>query len=77
MHFLQKCYQNLVRNNRHCNKFGKFAILVQTCKSLVRNEKLTSISEEFCKICDSCKLGFFCDETKSSGNEFLVKLMIP
>ena len=57
MHFLQKCYQNLVRNDRHCNKFAKFAILVQTCKVLVRNAKLTRISEEFCKICDSCNLG--------------------
>ena len=57
MHFLQKCYQNLVRNVRHCNKFAKFAILVQTCKILARNAKLTRISEEFSKICDSCNLG--------------------
>ena len=54
--FLQKCYQNLVRNVRHCNNFAKFAILVQTCKILVSNAKLTRISEEFCKICDSCNL---------------------
>ena len=58
MHFSQKCYQNLVRNVRHCNKFAMFAILVQTCKILVRNAKLTRISEELCKICDSCNLGF-------------------
>ena len=57
MHFLQKCYQNLVRNVRHCNKFAKIAILVQTCKILARNANLTRISEEFCKICDSCNLG--------------------
>ena len=57
MQFLQKGYQNLVRNVRHCNKFAKFAILVQTCKILVRNAKLARISEEFCKICDSCNLG--------------------
>ena len=57
MHFLQKCYQNLVRNVRHCNKFAKFAILVQTCTILAKNAKLTRISEEFCKICDSCNLG--------------------
>ena len=55
---MQKCYQNLVRNVRHCNKFAKFAILVQTCKIIVRNAKLTRISEEFCKICDSCNLGW-------------------
>ena len=42
--FLQKCYQNIVRNVRHCNKFAKFAILVQTCKILVRNAKLAIIS---------------------------------
>ena len=47
MQFLQKGYQNLVRNVRHCNKFAKFAILVQTCKILVRNAKLARISEEF------------------------------
>ena len=57
MHFLQKCYQNLVRNVRHCNKFAKFAILVQTCTILVRNAKLKRISEEFWKICDFCNLG--------------------
>ena len=57
MHFLQKRYQNLVRNVRQCNKFAKFAILVQTCKILVKNAKLTRISEEFCKICDSFNLG--------------------
>ena len=56
MPFLQKRYQNLVRNVRQCNKFAKFAILVQTCKILVRNAKLTRISEEFCKICDSFNL---------------------
>ena len=59
MHFLQKFYQNLVRNVRHCNKFAKFAILVQTCKIRARNAKLTRISEEFCKICDSCNLGYW------------------
>ena len=65
MHFLQKCYQNLVRNVRHCNKFAKCAILVQTCKILARNAKLTRISEEFCKICDSCNLGSNkCDRNK-------------
>ena len=57
MQFLQKCYQNLVRNVRHCNNLAKFAILVQTCKILVRNAKLARISEEFCKICDSCNPG--------------------
>ena len=56
---LQKFYQNLVRNVRHCNKFAKFAILVQTCKILVRNAKLARISEEFCKICDSCNVGLY------------------
>ena len=57
MPFFQKRYQNLVRNVRHCNKLEKFAIRVQTCKILVRNAKLTRISEEFCKIRDSCNLG--------------------
>ena len=33
-------------------------ILVQTCKILVRNAKLSRISEEFCKVCDSCNLGY-------------------
>ena len=57
MQFLQKCYQNLVRNVRHCNKFAKFAVLVQIYKILVRKAKLARISVEFCKICDSCNLG--------------------
>ena len=33
------------------------SVLVRTCKILVRNSKLARISEEFCKICDSCNLG--------------------
>ena len=36
---------------------AKIAILLQTCKILVRNAKLARISEKFCKICDSCNLG--------------------
>ena len=40
-----------------CTNLAKIAILLQTCKILVRNAKLARISEEFCKICDSCNLG--------------------
>ena len=64
---LRKCYQNLVRNVRHCNKFAKFAILVQTCKILVRNAKLARIR----KIRDCCNLGmshFYCLLTKLTKN---------
>ena len=57
MQFLQKCYQNLVRNVRHSNTIANLTILEQTCKILVRNAKLTRILEEYCKICDSCNLG--------------------
>ena len=31
MQRLKKCHQNLVRSFRHCNKFAKIPILVQTC----------------------------------------------
>ena len=40
-----------------CTNLAKIAIFLQTCKILVRNAKLARISEEFCKICDSCNLG--------------------
>ena len=65
IHFLQKCYQNLERNVRPCNKFAKYAILVQTCGILLRNAKLARIAEEFRKICDSCNLGISRASVKS------------
>ena len=64
MQFFQKCYQNLVKNVRHCNNIAKFAILVQTCEILVRKAKLARISEVFCKICDTCNLGFLSDRNQ-------------
>ena len=48
---------NLARNVLICTNLSKTAILLQTCKILVGNAKLARVSEEICKICDSCNLG--------------------
>ena len=39
MQVLQKCYQSLVRNLRHCSKLAKFDILGQTLQGMHQNIK--------------------------------------
>ena len=61
LHFLWELCRNVIRILKEMfdivTNFAKFAVLVQTCKILVRNAKLARISEDFCKIFDSCNLG--------------------
>ena len=44
MQILQKCYQNLIRNVRHCDKLEKFAFFVQTFEEIGKN------LAEFCTV---------------------------
>ena len=62
---LQNFCKNFARNIVLCTNLAKIAIFLQTCKILVRNAKLARISEEFCKICDSCNLGYLKNDRQS------------